>query len=467
MNYEEILAYYSKPQVKEEIASYCRGRWVALEGEEQRGSRLFLRYWRHGKEPITISEAGDVEEALRRFRALRPRTIYASVNVYRELKAAEDPDKPDNIVYASPIWDVDASLETWEHALKAAEAIVSYLEKEGVYRSVFLKWSGRGVHVHIHERAFSPALLAKRNPLDVSFAVVEYVLRRVKDELVRVAVRAPMAERPLRVENKIDLKRVFTAPLSLHRQLDLCCVCFKPNDLGGFNPDWAKPEAYRHDPSWRDYEEGEGDKLAEKALIGVGGYGGWPGLPRVKQERTVVQVEQPSLEEVEEAPPGKLGRFQVMGLLQAARYYLITGDLEKAKSFGLNRAVFYAWAKRYAKDRLIHARRPTAYHGEKKVVQLGDEGAYVSPRGWFAIGDAEQKPSDYDRQIARRINAVVPYEEAWKAALDYLKSFPRSVLLDQQRFYNEVYKPVRDDFMSVIKKARKAGQQTTLDELFK
>jgi len=42
-----------------------------------------------------------------------------------------------------------------------------------------------------------------------------------------------------------------------------------------------------------------------------------------------------------------LGRFQVMALLQAARYYKLHGDLEKAKSWGLNRAIFYAWAKHY------------------------------------------------------------------------------------------------------------------------
>jgi len=43
----------------------------------------------------------------------------------------------------------------------------------------------------------------------------------------------------------------------------------------------------------------------------------------------------------EEKP--RIGRFQVMGLLQAARYYVLYGDLEKAKSFGINRAIFYAW----------------------------------------------------------------------------------------------------------------------------
>ncbi|MCD6195448.1 MAG: hypothetical protein J7J82_01515, partial [Staphylothermus sp.] len=36
-----------------------------------------------------------------------------------------------------------------------------------------------------------------------------------------------------------------------------------------------------------------------------------------------------------------------MALLQAARHYIFHKDLDKAKSFGLNRAIFYAWAKYY------------------------------------------------------------------------------------------------------------------------
>ncbi|RLF10412.1 MAG: hypothetical protein DRJ98_06160 [Thermoprotei archaeon] len=471
MDYEEVLAYYSRPEVKEEVVSYCRGRWVALEGEEKEG-RVFLRYWRRGERPITIDTTEDLEKLIKRFKGLKPRTFYASINLYAKLELAEDLDKPFNITFTSPVWDVDASLESWRQALDAAETIVSKLEKEGVEESLFLKWSGRGIHVHIHERAFSPDLLAKHNPLDVAFSVVEYVLRSVKSELKKIASLAPTGDRPLKVENKIDLKRVFTAPLSLHRKLDLCCVCFKPDKLISFHPDWARPESFKHDPSWRKYEEGEGDKLAEKALVEVGGYDGWPGYVKTGQARTVVEAEEvrPATIHGLKAPTGRLGRFQVMGLLQAARYYLVTGDLEKAKSFGLNRAVFYAWAKRYARDRLLQPRRratlTTYVHGEKKMEQIGDEGAYLSPRGWFAIGDMEQKPSDYDRQIAKRIEAIIPYEEAWKAALDYLRNFPRTTLLDQQRFYDEVYRPVRDDFLSVIKRKRR-GSQATLDELFK
>src|SRR5579883_2904365 len=41
-----------------------------------------------------------------------------------------------------------------------------------------------------------------------------------------------------------------------------------------------------------------------------------------------------------------VGRFQVMALLQAARAQVLGYPLDEAKSFGLNRAIFYAAAKR-------------------------------------------------------------------------------------------------------------------------
>jgi len=41
-----------------------------------------------------------------------------------------------------------------------------------------------------------------------------------------------------------------------------------------------------------------------------------------------------------------VGRFQVMATLQAARAYALGYSLDEAKSFGLNRAIFYAAAKK-------------------------------------------------------------------------------------------------------------------------
>jgi len=465
LEFKDVLAYYSKPQVRDEITAYCSGRWIALEGIQRGGGRAFLRYTRKGV-PLTISKPEDIDVLLNRFRFFKPRTFYASVNLYEKLENQDDTGKSSNIVSSTPIWDVDADIETWEYAIKASEIIVDRLEKEGISSSVYLKWSGRGIHIHIHEGAFSKRMLEKYNPLDVSFSIVEYILKKTKSQLIELAEKTPLkGERPLRVENKMDIKRVFTAPLSLHRQLDLCCVCFKPNAICDFSPEWAEIERFRHDPSWRDYEDGEGDDLAKRALAEIGGYDGWAEAPRRKH--TYISAEK-RVAETLTSSYRKLGRFQVMGLLQAARYYLIKGDLERAKSFGLNRAIFYAWAKRYARDRLTRGgsrlgagrERPSEVEAE----QIGNETAYLSNNGWFIIGGTEQSPRDYDLQIARRIEAAsIPYSEAWKAAIKYLEGFSRDVLLDQQRFYREAYLPVRDKFHMVIDRMSKMGRQRTLD----
>jgi len=470
LDFDDVLAYYSKQQVKEEVTTYCKRRWVALEGLERSGRRAFLRYTRSGT-PLTIKEPEDVSLLLRRFRFFKPRTIYASINSYGKLENREDTEDPVNIVRSMPVWDVDASLDSWEYAVKASEIIVNCLDKEGLSRSVYLKWSGRGIHIHVHEEAFSQNILKRHNPLDIAFSIVEYILRETRNHLVKLAEKAPQTEdRLLKIENKMDIKRVFTAPLSLHRQLDLCCVCFKQNDIYNFSPEWAEVENYRHDPSWKFYEEGEGDRLAEKALAEIGGYDGWPETPKRRHIRVSTEKKMLTRAAVKEAAYRKLGRFQVMGLLQAARYYLIKGDIERAKSFGLNRAIFYAWAKRYARDRLTRGgRRFKAEAGKTQTVELrteqvGNETAYLSPRGWFIIGETEQSARDYDQQIAKRIEAAaVPYEDAWETAISYLKSFSRDALIDQQKFYREVYRPVRDSFHMMIRRRSKIGEQRTLD----
>ena len=167
----------------------------------------------------------------------------------------------------------------------------------------------------------------------------------------------------------------------------------------------------------------------------------------------------------------KLGRFQVMALLQAARFYVLTGDLKKAYSFGLNRAIFYAWAKYYGRfaprKRAIKKGEEvvTVKEGDKYMAYVGNEGAFITKNGWFIIGDKEQRPEDYEREIIAKINSVVPYEEAWKVAVEYVKQFSKSVLLDQQKFYERVYKPVRDSFLELMERYKKA-KKSTLEEFF-
>ncbi|MEM2604348.1 MAG: hypothetical protein QW187_04420 [Candidatus Korarchaeum sp.] len=153
----------------------------------------------------------------------------------------------------------------------------------------------------------------------------------------------------------------------------------------------------------------------------------------------------------------EVGRFQVMALLQAARYYLLKGDLDRAKSFGLNRAIFYAWAKRSKgrpapRRRVAGASAPSMPQRARELEVLGDERAYVNEQGLFVIGDDVQRPEDYDREVVERIGRVIPYERAWEAALKYLRSFPREVLLDQREFFERVYLPVRDRFEELVRR---------------
>ncbi len=453
----DVIKYYSLPIVRREIADYSRGRWIAVFAKAN-GAGFFVRYWSKTGPPLTISSEKDIGAILSRFKGIGPRTFYASINIYSNI-SRESIDDPNNIQYCTPIWDIDGSVEYWERIVDVARIILEELDRYGLSKSVYLKWSGRGIHIHIHERAISGELREKYNPLDIAYSIVDYILQRCKDKILEVMKATSGGERPLKVENEVDLKRVFTVPLSLHKFLDYAAVCFKPNQIDDFNIEWADPNKMKHNPDWRIFQEGEADELARIAIKEVGGY-----LKRVGEIRTVVQHEPVKVErKTRRRGPVKVGRFQVMALLQAARYYLLTGDIKKAKSFGLNRAIFYAWAKRHARGRVFR-RKLTGVEKEveyattkegKKMVYVGDEGAFLSDRGWFIIGDKEQLPQDFDKEIAEKISTIIPYEKAWQAALEYLKSFPKNVLLNQQKFYNEVYKPIRDVFFERILKGKK------------
>lgn len=122
----------------------------------------------------------------------------------------------------------------------------------------------------MHHNAFSLNLLRKIPPLDVTYAVVEYVNRALKPKLAEVKVKHGAQE--LTVENETDVQRVFTCPLSLHRSLNCVAVCVSPAWVDDFTLDWTGVDDFRHWNDWNHFEEGEGDSLAEKAYRSVGGY---------------------------------------------------------------------------------------------------------------------------------------------------------------------------------------------------
>jgi len=143
-----------------------------------------------------------------------------------------------------------------------------------------------------------------------------------------------------------------------------------------------------------------------------------------------------------------VGRFQVMATLHAARAIELGLPEESAKSWGLNRAIFYAAAKRGFKGageagmpaRGVGEEVPGEYRvgGEIGFVRQGD------PTPLFAIGGKVQTEQDFERQIASRFNGK--FEAVWEEALDYVRHFDRQTLASGESFFREVYRVKRDEF---------------------
>ncbi len=174
-----------------------------------------------------------------------------------------------------------------------------------------------------------------------------------------------------------------------------------------------------------------------------------------------------------------IGRFQVMALLQAARYYTLYNDIGKAKSFGLNRAIFYAWAKHYGphkwpyrllrveeelRKQIIRGRKPTKC--PEGYVEVLGECVMVGPQGYYMIGDTEQTPLDYDKQVTNKIKLLIDPEKVWEIALKYVSKFPKHILKDPTKFYKYVYEPIRDTlFKELLEKGEIVPPKEILEKL--
>lgn len=261
MSYRLPLEHYRKPEVREEIADYCKNRWVAIHCQKTdvNGMQMMIRYEK-GR-PLTISSGSEVIEIIDRYKKYEPRAFYATAHVYSKLESREGLLDRSNIIYSSPVWDIDSKDGDWRKVIEKAREIISLLDKFGVAKSVFIKWSGRGAHVHINPLCFSSDIRKRIDPVDIAYSVTSFIANRLE----------PM--KGLVVESRIDIQRVFTSPLSLHRLLDRVAICFPPEKLDEFDISWTNPDAYIHFPdSWRRFSEGDGDDLAESAFTSIGPY---------------------------------------------------------------------------------------------------------------------------------------------------------------------------------------------------
>lgn len=138
-------------------------------------------------------------------------------------------------------------------------------------------------------------------------------------------------------------------------------------------------------------------------------------------------------------------RFQVMAMLQAARAEALGLPGESALSWGLNRAIFIAAAKRGFRGG-GEGEKGAATSKDRPTYSLGDDMAYTEEREGvllFTIGGEVQTVEAFDRQVRSRLGES--FGEAWRWSVDYISSFPKETLLSSRQFFSDVYRPVRDE----------------------
>lgn len=135
--------------------------------------------------------------------------------------------------------------------------------------------------------------------------------------------------------------------------------------------------------------------------------------------------------------------------MQAARAYSLGLPLESAYSWGLNRAIFIAAAKRGFKGGARGEKGGVAGKKASKggeVYKLGDDMAFKTRRKGvllFTIGGEVQTMEGFDRQVKARFGGA--FEAAWREALGYVGAFDKQTLLSADEFFGDVYRPRRDE----------------------
>jgi hypothetical protein len=148
---------------------------------------------------------------------------------------------------------------------------------------------------------------------------------------------------------------------------------------------------------------------------------------------------------------GRVTRFVVMAVLQAARAQTLGLPHDSALSWGLNRAIFYAAAKRGFKSTPPSAdSTPTspAVTSSTEVYRLGDEEAHrdpTAPQLTFTIGGDDQTVTAFEKQVTSRFGTKENFRTAWEEALRLVGGFDRGALESRRRFYDDVYRPLRDE----------------------
>jgi hypothetical protein len=148
---------------------------------------------------------------------------------------------------------------------------------------------------------------------------------------------------------------------------------------------------------------------------------------------------------------GRVTRFVVMAMLQAVRAESLGLPHDSALSWGLNRAIFFAAAKqrfRGAESKIGEEVGKPSKAPSAEVYRLGDDEAFRDPSAKgivFTIGGEDQTVDRFAQQVTSRFGTKENFRAAWDEAVRIVGEVDRATLESRRRFYEEVYKPRRDE----------------------
>ena len=239
MEKAEVVEYYSRDDVAEELTRFAQNREVV--GRFADG--------KYSSRPGTLFYPGDVK----RMASTGIVSFHASVELWENPLQLEDSHRLG--------WDflIDLDSDNLEHSRKVASVLVDLLKAHGV-GSVHMKFSGRaGFHIFIPWKAFDPSL-ASRFP-EVPRAIGLYLedhVRSLRDELSkeeRFGVHIDSVA--------IASRHLMRAPYSLNEKSWLVSI---PVEDPWFDLDSARPENVVVKPFVLDANKGEAMNLVELAL---------------------------------------------------------------------------------------------------------------------------------------------------------------------------------------------------------
>lgn len=340
---------------------------------------------------------------------------------------------------ATPALGIRVEKDVDWRILLSISVYVARLVKSLGLESTYVIFHWLGSDVLIHEDSV-PVELFERfpKPAEAGHAISNYILKVIEDRLTKISrfFRG-------RVWFSTDLDKVI-APCSFIPEVGRRAIYI---DIG--NP-----------------EDLEAKIREETCIIGepfrVRGIGQTIKHRLLNEVTTLITVKSTTLKSPPRALPKIIGRFEIMALLQAARYYVLSGDVNKAKSFGLNRAIFYAWAKYHRPTtRYLLPRYVETESSDNVVLSRSSSDKVVEDQieiknGYFVFSDQVQTPDDFDKSVKHKIDTIVPFEIIWDLTLRYVKMFEDNILRDPNKFYKYVYEPVRDTYMERIEDIIKA-----------